>query len=110
MGFQETQGAADGGGRPLQAPGCASETALINGSHEDFHCVDAIHLPAPGKTTPVATTYQIELWQPQNHESNGAEGERPTLNQGPRGQSTPAPPGHGPRRGSLSRAGGLSLR
>src|ERR1700733_12331991 len=48
MGFQETQRAADGGGRPLQAPGGASETALINGSHKDFHCVDAIHLPAPG--------------------------------------------------------------
>jgi len=84
MGFQEIQGAADGGGRPLQAPGCAGETALINGSHENFHCVDAVHLPAPEKTTPVANTCQIKLWQVRNNECNGAgapniDGERQFL-------------------------------
>jgi len=109
MGFQETQGAADGGGRPLQAPGCASETALINGSHEDFHCVDTIHLPAPGKTTPVATTYQIELWQAQNDECNGADGERRTLNDVRRREITPARTVYARRGAILSEADGLSL-
>src|SRR3954464_5807390 len=99
MGFQEIEGAADGGGRPLQAPGCAGETALINGSHEDFHCVDAIHLPAPGKTTSVATTCQIELWQAQNDECNGADGRRRTLNDVRRREITPGNAPHSLKRG-----------
>jgi len=46
MVFKEGDRAADRGGRLAEpAPG-AGKAALVEGSHEHFHCIDAVHYPS----------------------------------------------------------------
>ena len=43
MRFQESDGATDGSGRPLEQPSGAGQAAFIQGGDEHLHRIDAVH-------------------------------------------------------------------